>query len=425
MSELHETAFKPERAILIGMIFPYSIKEETPLDEIGQLAKTAGAEVLIGITQKMILPKKATFFGKGKIQEIKEKVEELKPDVIICDNELSPSQSRNLEKILECRIIDRSELIIDIFVNHASTKQSQLQVQLAQMKYTMPRLKRMWTHLSRIQGGIGMKGPGETQLETDKQIINKKIHEIQQKLNQISERKEREIETRDDNFNISLIGYTNSGKSTILKAFTGLDTYIADKLFATLDTTTRKVQLEQDLEVYLTDTVGFVRDLPHHLVASFKATLLEAMHAKLLLHIVDASDPKPQNQIMAVNLVLKEMKFSKIPTILVFNKIDLVEDIQTIEKLKERYPEAIFISATDLNNFEFFKNEIIKQATANRKVENIKVHAGAGKIIVLIDTKTKILDKSYDGEYINYKLECEKSIFEQICSRNIEYEKKL
>lgn len=421
MSDPKETLSKKPRAFLLAAIFPHSFKEITPLKELTRLAETAEIDVLGGIIQRKTKPESATFFGKGKIKEIQEKIEELKPNLIICDNDLSPSQSRNLEEILKCRVMDRSELIIEIFSKHASSKQAQLQVELAKLKYIRPRLKRMWTHLDRNQGGIGSKGDGETQLETDKRLLKNRIYEITDRIQEIADRKEREIETRSDDFTVALVGYTNSGKSTVLKNLTGLDTYIADKLFATLDTTTRKVYLEKDLDIYLTDTVGFVRDLPHHLVASFKATLLEAKHSKLLLHIVEASSESPQNQVKAVNIVLNELNLIEMPQILVFNKLDLLTE-ETHQKLSAEFPEAIFISATENTNIDLLKNKIIELATASRNREKIKVHLGAGKVLAMIEANTKIIDKKYEGEFVNYLLEGKDSVIKQINNKLKEYE---
>jgi len=422
MSEPKETISPKQRAFLVGAIFPHSYKETTPLQELERLAHTANIESLGGIIQKKSKPEGATFFGKGKLNEIKEKLEDLKPDLVICDNDLSPSQSRNLEKELGCRVMDRSELIIEIFHRHASSKQAQLQVELAKLKYLRPRLKRMWTHLDRNQGGIGSKGDGETQLETDKRLLKKRIHEITERIREIAERKEREIETRTEDFTVALVGYTNSGKSTVLKNLTGLDTYIDDKLFATLDTTTRKVSLEKDLDIYLTDTVGFVRDLPHHLVASFRATLLEAQHSKLLLHIVEGSAENPENQIKAENTVLNELNLLDVPQILVFNKLDIMSDPEVRVNLEKKFPEAIFISATENTNVDILKSRIIELATASRNREKLKVHLGAGKVLALIEANTKIVEKKYDGEYVNFVLEGKPSIVEQIKKKLKEYE---
>ncbi len=422
MSQPKETNNPKQRAFLVGAIFPHSYKETTTLLEIERLAHTANIESLGGLIQKKSKPESATFFGKGKLKEIKEKLEELKPDLVICDNDLSPSQSRNLETELGCRIMDRSELIIEIFYRHASSKQAQLQVELAKLKYLRPRLKRMWTHLDRNQGGIGSKGDGETQLEIDKRLLKKRIYEITDRIKEIAERKEREIETRNDDFTVALVGYTNSGKSTVLKNLTGLDTYIDDKLFATLDTTTRKVSLEKDIDIYLTDTVGFVRDLPHHLVASFRATLLEAKHSKLLLHIVEGSAENPENQIKAVNTVLNELNLIEVPQLLVFNKLDLITNSDIRLTLEKNYPDAIFISATENTNIDILKNKIIEKATASRNREKLKVHLGAGKVLALIEANTKVVEKKYDGEYVNFILEGKSSIIEQIKNKLNEYE---
>ncbi|MEY4567760.1 MAG: GTPase HflX, partial [Planctomycetota bacterium] len=258
-----------------------------PLDELTGLAETAGTEVVAGIMQKRVSPDQKTYLGKGKVAELKQLVKLHDADVVVFDNDLSPAQTRNLEKAIETKVIDRTELILDIFANNARTYESRLAVELAQLEYSLPRLKRMWTHLSRQTMGVGMRGPGEKQLEVDRRLAVKRIHELKEELHKIERRKQREVAARRDRMTVSLVGYTNAGKSTLMNALTDANVEAADKLFATLDTRTRRWQLPGWGPVLLSDTVGFIRDLPHNLIASFRATLEEAREADLLLHIAD------------------------------------------------------------------------------------------------------------------------------------------
>ncbi len=309
-----------ERAVLVSVALPHRpwISDD-PLDELRGLATTAGAVVVASILQKREHVVPASYIGKGKLVELQEAVEAHDADVVIFDNDLSPAQTRNLEKATSIKVIDRSELILDIFASRARTVAARLQVELAQLEYALPRLRRMWTHLSRYKGGIGLRGPGETQLEEDRRLVTLRIRDLKAKLVVVQARKQREVRGRSEEHTVSLVGYTNAGKSTLMNALTGADVYVEDKLFSTLDTRTRQWHLPPPpmtaesaatrggYKVLLSDTVGFIRDLPHHLIASFKATLEETRQARLLLHVVDASSPFAERQIQAVTSVLKEL----------------------------------------------------------------------------------------------------------------------
>ena len=284
---------KNQKAVLAAVYEPGQFVGEDPLEELQGLVETAGVDVVGTLTQSRRTPNPATLFGSGKVDELKMLVESLGAELVVIDNNLSPSQARNLEKALDTVIVDRSEVILDIFASRARTYEAKLQVELAQLLYFRPRLKRMWTHLERIEGGVGAgRGPGEKQLETDRRLVDKRIDELKRKLATVEKHRGRMVSQRNDHMTVSLVGYTNAGKSTLMNALTGADIYAADQLFATLDTRTRKWEVPHWGDVLLSDTVGFVRNLPHHLVASFRSTLEEARHADLLLHVVDSSHPE-------------------------------------------------------------------------------------------------------------------------------------
>jgi GTP-binding protein HflX len=366
-----------EKAILIGLITPDLKAEQVYeyLDELSFLAKTAGALPIRNFTQKLKHPDNKTFLGKGKIEEVRKYVEEECIDIIIFDDELTPSQIRNIEKIfLECKILDRSNLILDIFASRAQTAQARTQVELAQYEYLLPRLTRMWTHLERQKGGIGMRGPGETQIETDRRIIKDKIALLKNKLDKIDKQSLTRRKGRADMIRVALVGYTNAGKSTLMNKLSKSEIFAENKLFATLDTTVRKVVIE-NLPFLLSDTVGFIRKLPHQLVESFKSTLDEVRESDLLIHIVDISNPSFEDQIDVVNKTIAEIGAENKPTILVFNKIDAYSFIlkdeddltefkkenRSLEYLKHTWMnnlevESIFISALDKTNFDSLKD---------------------------------------------------------------------
>ncbi|NGF55925.1 GTPase HflX [Parapedobacter sp. SGR-10] len=374
-TKIYDTAPKRETAILVSVISP-AVSEQMAkdyLEELEFLVSTAGGETKAIFTQKLPKPEHATFVGSGKLQEIKEYVEAEEIDMVVFDDELSPSQLRNIERELKCKILDRSNLILDIFANHAQTAQAKTQVELAQLQYLLPRLTRMWTHLERQRGGIGMRGPGESQIETDRRIILNKISLLKERLKIIDKQNETQRKNRGEMIRVALVGYTNVGKSTILNMISKSDVLIENKLFATLDTTVRKVVID-NLPFLLSDTVGFIRKLPHHLVESFKSTLDEVREADVLIHVVDISHPNFEDHIIAVNETLKDIKALDKPTITVFNKIDAYkppvetdeygEEIKvTLEDFKNSWmaknsDPAIFLSATKKTNVEEFKQKL-------------------------------------------------------------------
>lgn len=364
-----------EKAILIGVITPEQNKNQAQeyLEELAFLAKTAGAIPIKKITQKLSVPNNKTFIGKGKIEEVKQLVKELEVELIIFDDDLSPVQLRNVERILECKILDRSNLILDIFASRARTANAKTQVELAQYQYLLPRLTRMWTHLERQKGGIGMRGPGETQIETDRRIIGQKIALLKKQLEKIDKQKITQRKGRGNMIRLALVGYTNAGKSTLMNQLSKSEVFAEDKLFATLDITIRKVVIE-NIPFLLADTVGFIRKLPHQLVDSFKSTLDEVRESDLLLHIVDISNPNFESQIEVVNQTLSEIGVSDKPMILVFNKTDAFTFVEkdeddltpktkkniSLEELQKTWiskmeDNTIFISALNKTNFEYLR----------------------------------------------------------------------
>ncbi len=346
MRELHKVQDdSPERSIVARLILPDPHVEADPLEELYGLATTAGTEVVDELVQRRPTPDHSTYLGKGKVEELRLMVERHDADVVIFDNDLSPAQIRNLEKATGAKVLDRTELILDIFAAGARTYESRLAVELAQLEYSLPRLKRMWTHLSRQAMGVGMRGPGEKQLEVDRRLAQKRIHDLKQDLEKVELRRERQVRARKEAPTVSLVGYTNAGKSTLMNVLTAAGVVAEDKLFATLDTRTRRWQLPGWGTVLLSDTVGFIRDLPHSLVASFKSTLEETRQADLLLHIADASSPTVFNQISAVYEVLKELGIEEKDTLLVLNKIDAIRNPAVLNRVLDRYPNAIPVSA--------------------------------------------------------------------------------
>ena len=346
-----------QRAVLVGAILRGKEKDSDNLQELTCLVETAGARVVDRLQQKISDINPATYIGKGKAEYIGKRVKEAQAEVVIFDNDLSPGQIKGLERIIEAQVIDRSELILDIFATRARTKQAKLQVELAQLEYTYPRLTRMWSHLDTVtggaaSGGVGTRGTGEKQLEIDRRLVTKRISELKRELKKIEDRKEREIDSREELFKICLVGYTNAGKSTFMNAVTKADVLAENKLFATLDTRTKRWRLESGAEALLSDTVGFVRQLPHKLVESFKATLAEAMNADLLLHIVDVSNERVFEQIDSVVNVLEEIGCSGKEMVVIFNKCDVPASVSALETLETIYPDAISVSAKSGYNMQ-------------------------------------------------------------------------
>jgi GTP-binding protein HflX len=315
------------------------------LDELEFLAETAGAEIIERFSQELAKPSVVTMIGSGKAEEIKEFAKENTISLAIFDDDLSPVQLRNLEKILEIKIIDRSMLILDIFARHAKSNEAKTQVELAQLQYLMPRLTRMWTHLSKQFGGIGTKGPGETQIESDRRILKQRIQMLKEKLDDISLTREIQRKNRTSYARFALVGYTNAGKSTLMNVLTEADVYVENKLFATLDTTVRVFTLPSGVDALLSDTVGFIRKLPTHLVASFRSTLAETAEADVILHMVDVSHPYFRDHIKVVEATLLSLKIVDKPCILVLNKIDLMDEYIGLSAIEEEFKDSIFISA--------------------------------------------------------------------------------
>lgn len=388
-------AVKEEIAILVRAILPGQIESDNPLEELAGLAGTAGAIVQGTMIQRRDKPDTTYYIGHGKAEELKRLVEFHAADVVIFDNDLSPGQTRNLEQLLGTKVLDRTELILDIFASNAQTAESRLAVELAQMEYSLPRLKRMWTHLSRIKMGVGMRGPGEKQLEVDRRLVEKRIHDLRDELTQIEKRKERLVRSRRGMLAVSIVGYTNAGKSTLMNALTSAGVLAADKLFATLDTRTRRWTLPSWGPVLLSDTVGFIRDLPHHLIASFKATLEEANQADLLLHVADASSPDVWAQITAVYKVLHELGIDEKDTLLVLNKIDAIENPTVLEGLRNRYGHAIPVSARTGQGFDLLHKRVSE--TLSRCFRDIVVEAdvGNGKLVAWLAKHGEIISKKY------------------------------
>jgi GTP-binding protein HflX len=389
--KIFDTAIQPETAVLVGIILPDSSeeKEREYLEELAFLVDTAGGIVKEVFTQKLNHPDRSTFVGSGKLDEIKAYVKAEEIDIVVFDDELSPSQLRNIEKELNVKILDRSNLILDIFARRAKSAQAKTQVELAQLQYLLPRLTRMWTHLERQRGGIGMRGPGESQIESDRRMILNKIALLKDRLKSIDRQAETQRKNRGQLIRVALVGYTNVGKSTIMNLISKSDVFAENKLFATLDTTVRKVVIN-NLPFLLSDTVGFIRKLPHHLVECFKSTLDEVREADVLLHVVDISHPSFEDHIRAVNETLKDLSALDKPTITVFNKIDAYrhdaassggddsnEPEETapvsLEAFKSSWmarhnSPAVFISATDKVNVDGFR-KLLYETVVNMHTE--------------------------------------------------------
>lgn len=337
-----------EKAILVGVALPGASEWQVSdmIDELALLADTAGAVVVDRVVQRRQEIDPAYFIGEGKARYISTLVKELKADLVIFDEDLSPAQVRNLKRLIDVKVIDRSGLILDIFARRACSREAKTQVELAQLKYLLPRLTGRWVHLSRQQGGIGTRGPGERQLEVDRRRVRQKIADLTKSLKKIEQGRRTQRKARRNAFRVALVGYTNSGKSTLLNALTKADAFMEDRLFATLDATTRVAYLPKGRKALITDTVGFIRKLPHHLVASFKSTLEEAVEADFLLHVVDVSHPNFEEQIVAVKEVLDELGILEKPAVLVYNKIDKLDgSCGLLRRLEKENPENIAISA--------------------------------------------------------------------------------
>jgi GTP-binding protein HflX len=376
------------------------------LDELAELAATAGAEVIGDGTQKLEAPVAATFIGCGKADEFARHCQSHEVDTVIFDDDLSPAQSRNLEIVFECKVLDRTVLILDIFARRARTREGKLQVELAQLAHLLPRLTRYWSHLSRQKGGIGMRGgEGESQLETDRRRVQERIYKIGEEL--VLVRRQRSTQRAGRQRQLwplaSIVGYTNAGKSTLLNALTGAEVLEEDKLFATLDPTTRRLRLPTNQNVLLTDTVGFIRKLPHRLVEAFKATLEEVVQADLLLHVADVSHPLAGEQIQAVNAVLEDIGAAGKPTLMVFNKIDRLENGEVVGRFLEQYPNSVAVSAATGEGFPALSAELGSRLRPSREFVVLNVPHSEPAVIARLYAVGQVVECDYNGDGARFK----------------------
>ena len=409
-----------EKALLVGAIQPGMTEAiiHEHLDELELLADTAGAEIVGRITQRVSKINAATFIGKGKADELLNQAQELGVKLILFDDELSPGQIKNYHKISEnVKVLDRSGLILDIFQKHAKTKEAQTQVDLAYLEYLLPRLTRQWTHLERQMGGIGTRaGMGETQIEIDRRLIRTRITKLKKELRRIE--KERDIQSyrRRSEFRVSLVGYTNAGKSTLFKALTGSDVYIQDQLFATLDTTVRKLKLDESHPILLSDTVGFIRKLPHNLVASFKSTLKEVLEADLILVMLDISSSQIEDHIQTIDEVLKEMGAHEIPQILVLNKVDLICDGNMVESRQREFPDSVTISAQRHLRLSELRSRILGKMEENFQTIDLEFSYDQGRTIAQAQEGVEVLKREYEENGVKLRIRGSRSRINQILS---------
>ncbi len=431
MKELvrEDLSVQRERALLVKVVLPGTdFDPRNPLGELTALAGAAGAKVVDSLVQKRLRPTARTYVGRGKTEEIRQRADAHDATVIIFDNELSPSQIRALEEVVQRKILDRSELILDIFAARAQTREARLQVELAQLQYTAPRLRGMWTHLERIAGaggatgagtvgGIGTRGPGERQIEIDRRIVARRIAHLQRELDEVDRRKIREVQARRDEFTVSLVGYTNAGKSTLINALTDAGQYVEDQLFATLDTKTVRWPLGEGQSVLLSDTVGFVRDLPHRLVASFRATLEAAIHADLLLHVVDVSTRDAPRQVAAVDQVLAELGCASTPALTLLNKCDIADDPSVIQVLENRLPSALRISARTGLGLDLLVEGVRERLNRRTIDATLRMPVHEGKLIARIDQMAGVLQRRYDGACVEMDVRITPTHLRQLAGR--------
>ena len=383
---------------------PVALAEEH-LNELTRLTDTAGGQIVGTVRQRLDHPHPRYYVGEGKAEELKGAVAQSGADLVIFDEELSPAQGKNLEDLVGVRVLDRSELILDIFATRARSREARMQVELAQLEYLLPRLKRMWSHLSRIRGGIGLRGPGETQLETDRRLIGERISDLKEKLQAVTHAREVQRRGRAGQFRASLVGYTNAGKSSLLQGLSGdTDIFVEDRLFATLDSATRGVDLGDGYVALITDTVGFIRKLPHHLVASFRSTLEEAREADLLLHVIDASFPDWQEQFDVVEDVLDELQLDERPQVLVFNKVDRLTHAEE-EALRHRVRAfeprpAVFVSALDPESLVALRETLKARIRHSLSRVHLELPASDGELLAWIYREGEVLERLDRGEMI-------------------------
>lgn len=409
MEKLRETLrVRKERAILVAAVLG---SDRDNLVELTALAESAGAVVVDRFQQKIHSINPARYIGKGKADQLAERVKRFKADVVIFDNDLSPAQIRELEEIIRIKVLDRSELILDIFATRAKTRQAMLQVELAQLQYTYPRLTQMWSHLDTVTGaggatgvgvvgGIGTKGPGEQQLEIDRRLVKKRIVELRRELANIDRRRVREITARHGLFKICIVGYTNAGKSTLLNALTSAGVLVEDRLFATLDTRTKRWSPARGAEVLISDTVGFVKNLPHQLVASFKATLEETVNADLLLHIIDVSNPDVLKQIESVNVVLEEIGCGDKPILMVLNKVDNLTNLAQLEMLQTVFDDAVAISARTGFGLDKLAEKVAEKYKGSEVAVRVSSSQSNGRVQSFLRAHGQIINEQYLDSFV-------------------------
>lgn len=374
------------------------------LEELARLADTAGAIVVGTLTQQLDRPHASTYLGSGKVEELKLRIQELGATLVIFDDELTPAQGKNVELMVHTRVMDRAELILDIFATRARSSEARMQVELAQFEYMLPRLTRMWTHLEKMRGGIGMRGPGETQLETDRRLIQHRIRVLKERLADVERAREIQRQQRQSHYRVALVGYTNAGKSSVLRALAADgEVFVEDRLFATLDPLTREVDIGDGYTVLLTDTVGFIRKLPHHLVASFRATLAEAREADLLLHVIDSSHPAWEEHRDVVDGVLAELGLSGRPLLYVMNKMDAVP-VDMVDAVRARVanlmPNSLFVSAVEPGGLDPLRDELRESLKRQRPVLEVRVPASNGRLIAEIHRDGEVLEQSNEDDTI-------------------------
>jgi len=407
-----------DKALLVGIILPQNnqIDIDNHLSELSLLAETAEIEVLGEITQKLARVNPAFFVGKGKASQVIDQAKVLDANIIIFDEELSPAQIKNYHKLAkEIKVIDRSALILDIFKKHAKTREAKTQVELAFCQYLLPRLTRQWTHLERQMGGVGTRaGMGETQIEIDRRLVRDKISKLKLDLKKIEIERTTQSQKRNREFRVALVGYTNAGKSTLFNSLTGNNVYVQDQLFATLDTTVRKLRINKTHQVLISDTVGFIRKLPHNLVASFRSTLKELLEADLILIVLDASSVIIDDHLDTIKRVLTDLGADDIPKSLVFNKIDRVKEELELKRLRNKFSDAIFISALHHLRLDDVRNHIIDKIESDFEIFDLNIPYHKGKTISQLQDQVEILESVYGDDEIYLKIKGRKETLDKI-----------
>lgn len=414
---MKETGNKVEKALLVGVVHGRQTQEqvEENLKELALLVRTSGAKVAGEIIQKRTEIHAALYVGKGKAEEIVSMVGMLKVDLVIFDDELTPAQTKNFQNLLKkARVIDRSSLILDIFMRHASSKESKTQVELAQLQYLLPRLTRAWTHLERQRGGTGTRGGmGETQIEVDRRLIRTRISTLKTELGKIERQRDTRRKNRDDMYKVALVGYTNAGKSSLMNLFSDAEVLVEDKLFATLDTTVRKVEL-QDHPILLSDTVGFIHKLPHNLVASFKSTLQEVQQADLILKVIDLSSSQYEKHLETVNEVLMELGVLEQETVTVFNKIDLIQDEKVLSIAQRDHADSVMVSVMQQININGLEQAILAKRKSGYIEETLKLNHDQHKILSYLHRSTEVLNVDYEENHLEVSIRARKGVLEQV-----------